>query len=125
MHLRLVVIVLAAIFAAVAAGLIARSASARSDATAAVTVTVTATEFRYRLSKRAFRRGSIVAFKLINRGEDVHDFKVKGFKRKTPVIQPGSQYTLRLTFKKAGRYTYLCTVPRHAQLGMSGTLVIR
>lgn len=123
MHLRLVVIVLAAIFAAVAAGLIARSASARSDATAAVTVT--ATEFRFRLSKRAFRRGSIVAFKLINRGEDVHDFKVKGFKRKTPVIQPGSQYTLRLTFKKAGRYTYLCTVPRHAQLGMSGTLVIR
>lgn len=109
--------------AAAATDAFSGTAPARADAV--VTVTVIATEFKFRLSKSVFARGTTVAFKLINRGQIVHDFKVKGFLKKTPVIAPGKQYTLRLTFKKAGRYTYLCTVPRHAQDGMSGTIRIR
>ena len=31
---------------------------------------------------------------------------------------------MTVTFKKAGKYPYLCDVPRHAELGMAGTIVV-
>lgn len=98
------------------------SAAARPDATS---VTVTAgkpSEFRFTLSKRTMPKG-VVVFTVINRGALHHDFKIAG--KKTPMLMPGKRAMLRVTFKKAGRYTYICAVAGHAAAGMKGALTVR
>ena len=46
------------------------------------------------------------------------------------VVLTGSESTgktarLVVTFKKKGKYTYLCTVPGHAAAGMKGVFTVR
>jgi uncharacterized cupredoxin-like copper-binding protein len=91
----------------------------------ATTVTVTAgkpSELRFTLSKRTVPKAP-VTFAVTNRGKLRHDFKIAG--KKTPLLSGGKKATLSVTFKKAGRYPYLCTVPGHAAAGMKGTLVVK
>ena len=40
-------------------------------------------------------------------------------------IKPGKTAKLTVTFKKAGKYPYLCTVLGHASAGMEGTFTVR
>jgi uncharacterized cupredoxin-like copper-binding protein len=91
----------------------------------AATVTVTAgkpAELRLTLAKRSVPKG-VVTFVVTNRGKLQHDFKIAG--KRTPRLSSGKRSTLRVTFKKAGRFAYLCTVPGHAAGGMKGTLVVK
>ena len=53
----------------------------------------------------------------------VHDFKIDG--KKTPLIQPGRTARLVVTFKKTGKYPYLCAVLGHAAAGMRGVFLVR
>ena len=113
-RLVLPLLVLAAVAAPLAAG-------AKGTATA---VTVTAgkpAEFHFVLSKKTVKHGA-VTFKVVNKGNLPHDFKIAG--KKTKLISPGKSATLKVTFKKAGKYAYLCTVPGHAAAGMKGTLKV-
>src|SRR6187402_1107781 len=73
-------------------------------------VTVTAKEFSFKLSKRKVPKGPVV-FTVVNKGKISHDFKIGGQKA-----------TLRVVFKKKGRFAYVCTLPGHARLGMKGVL---
>jgi uncharacterized cupredoxin-like copper-binding protein len=41
------------------------------------------------------------------------------------VLAAGKRGTLRVTFKKAGRYRYICTLPSHAVAGMAGVLIVK
>lgn len=84
-------------------------------------IRVVAVEFRFRLSKKSVHRGTVV-FRVVNHGKVAHDFKIAG--RKTPIIKPGKSAVLRVVFRKAGRYPYLCTVPGHAAAGMKGVLKV-
>lgn len=95
----------------------AQGTSARH--TAVTTITVTATEFKFKLSRRTVPIGTVV-FKVVNRGKIGHDFKIAG--KKTPLIKAGKSATLKVVFKKKGKFAYLCTVPGHAALGMKGVL---
>jgi plastocyanin len=113
----------------VAAGALAASAAAASasggqapQTTTPLKVTVTMTEFKFALRPRTAKKG-VVVFTAINRGTVAHDFKIKG--KKTPNVAAGARRTLRVTFTKAGRYAYICTLPSHAQAGMKGTLIVR
>jgi plastocyanin len=99
-------------------------AGAQSARPHVTTVNVTAgspSEFKFKLSKVKVPKG-IVTFKVKNAGSVPHDFKIAG--RKTKLLNPQQTATLRVTFRKAGKYPYLCTVPSHAVLGMKGTLVV-
>ena len=87
----------------------------------ATSIRVVAVEFRFRLSKKSAHRGTVV-FRVVNRGKVAHDFRIAG--RKTPIIKPGKSAVLRVVFRKAGRYRYLCTVPGHAAAGMKGVLKV-
>ena len=40
------------------------------------------------------------------------------------MLSPKQSATLKVTFAKAGKYPYSCTVPGHAALGMKGTLTV-
>ena len=92
-------------------------------ATAASTaVTVKATEFKFALSKSSVRRGT-VSFKIKNSGHIKHDFKING--KKTKLLSPGASITLKVAFGKAGKFSYVCTVPGHAQAGMKGKLTVK
>jgi uncharacterized cupredoxin-like copper-binding protein len=64
-----------------------------------------------------------VTFVLKNIGHVTHDFKVNG--KVTPLIQPGTTTKLVVTFKKKGKYPYLCTVPGHAEAGMKSSFTVR
>jgi uncharacterized cupredoxin-like copper-binding protein len=89
------------------------------------TVGVTAgkpSEFRFTLSKRTVPKGA-VTFKVANRGKVAHDFKIVG--KKTKRLTTGKTATLRATFRKAGKYAFLCTLPGHAAAGMKGVLTVR
>lgn len=91
----------------------------------ATTVAVTAgkpSEFKFTLSKKTVRKG-VVVFKVVNKGMISHDFKIAG--KKTKSLAKGKSQTLRVTFKKAGKYKYLCTLPGHATAGMKGVLVVK
>jgi len=90
-------------------------AGARSTAT---TIKVTAKDFKFVLSKKSAPHGK-VTFKVTNKGPSPHDFKIAG--KKTKLLMKGKSATLTVTLKKGKKYTYICTVPGHAQLGMKGT----
>ncbi|MGZ4410297.1 MAG: plastocyanin/azurin family copper-binding protein, partial [Gaiellaceae bacterium] len=111
-------------------------AGARTNVPGSTVVTVLAgkpSELKFKLSVNAVKRGTVV-FKVTNKGLLPHDFKIcssphgglanscagKG----TPVISPGKSATLKYTFKKAGTYEYLCTMPGHAAGGMKGDLKV-
>jgi uncharacterized cupredoxin-like copper-binding protein len=107
-----------ALAAAVAVG-----AQAQPTVLAPQRVAVTATEFKFTVKPKTVRKGRAVLFTVTNRGGVAHDFRVGG--RKTKVIPAGKRGTVRVTFKKAGRYRYICTLPSHAIAGMQGVLVVR
>jgi uncharacterized cupredoxin-like copper-binding protein len=114
--------VVAVCAAVVAPGAGSALAASSQHAAKAATITVTATEFKFKLSKTSAPKGS-VTFKVVNKGKTIHDFKING--KKTPLTSPGKKATLVVTFKKKGKYAYLCTVPGHAAAGMKGVFTIR
>ena len=113
------VVVLVALVALVAA------VSAFGGSSATTTDAVTAgkpSEFKFTLAKKTVLKGTVF-FKVTNKGVIKHDFKIAG--KKTPVLATGKTATLKVVFKKAGKYAYLCTLPGHAAGGMKGVLVVR
>jgi uncharacterized cupredoxin-like copper-binding protein len=96
--------------------------AATQQKSATTTITVTATEFKFKLSKASAPKGT-VAFKVVNKGKVPHDFKING--KKTKLLAAGKSQTLTVTFAKAGKQAYLCTVPGHAPAGMKGTFTVK
>jgi uncharacterized cupredoxin-like copper-binding protein len=102
----------------------ASSATAGSSAsTTGVSVQVKGGEFFFRLSTKSAAKPGKVTFVFKNIGHVQHDFRIAG--KQTPLLQPGKTAKLVVTFKKKGKYTYLCTVPGHAQAGMKGVFTVR
>ena len=120
-------LVLALVAALVTALAVASYAAARPSASSArVAVKVTAKEYSLTLSKSTFKKGDVVTFTLTNRGVEPHDFKItRPLTKKTPVILNGRSAKFTITLTKKGRYSYLCTVGRHAAEGMSGSFVVK
>ena len=83
-------------------------------------VNVSGKEFKFTLSKKSISHGNIT-FNFKNAGTLGHDFKIDG--KTTAVINAGKTATLKVNLKK-GTYTYMCTVPGHAQSGMKGTFKV-
>ena len=129
---RYPLLLVAALFA-LAAVPVAQARPARAAATVAVTAGKPS-EFRFTLLPKTVVHGT-VTFKVTNKGNLPHDFKVCSATAKaataltcaghgTALVSPGSSATLKVTFKKAGTYEYLCTVTGHAAAGMKGLLKV-
>jgi uncharacterized cupredoxin-like copper-binding protein len=118
-RVRLALVLLTLGVSGVATAFAIPAIAARASASGTVTIKVTATEFKFALSKRSVAAGTTVIFKVTNKGKVTHDFKIFG--KKTPLLQPGKTATVKVVFKKKGRYGYLCSVLGHAKLGMKGT----
>ena len=114
-----------AVLAATVSLVAAVAAFGGSDAATATTVNVTAgkpSEFHFILSKKTIVKG-VTTFKVTNKGTVNHDFKIAG--KKTAQIKAGKTATLKITFKKAGKFPFLCTLPAHATAGMKGVLTVK
>ncbi len=90
-------------------------------AVGATSVSVTGKEYKFTLSKKTVRHGS-VTFKFKNAGKLSHDFKIAG--KKTKIITKGKSAAPLTVRLKKGSYKYVCTIPGHADKGMKGTLKV-
>ncbi len=122
MNLRTVVIGGAMVFA-LAAPTAATAASATA-ASAPVKISVTAKEYSFHFSRTSVPAGSTVIFTLMNKGHIRHNLEFTTVHKGTKLLNPGQKQSFTVVFKKAGRYAYECTVPFHAQSGMSGSFVV-
>ena len=61
-------------------------------------------------------------FKVTNPASERHDFSIKG--RTTRLLTTGQSATLRVTFRRKGRYPYKDTFDHHAQFGCHGVFTI-
>lgn len=87
-------------------------------------VNVVVTDFAYTLDVAEASAGTIT-FLVGNNGGMPHDFAIEGNggRQKTAMIEPGQTVSLTVDLKP-GTYTYLCTVPGHALIGMKGTFMV-
>lgn len=117
------VVVLAVVAATVLA--LAQLGSAGTERKTAVVpkLNVQGGEFFFKLKQKSIAKPGKVTFVFKNVGHLAHDLRIDG--KTTRLLQPGKGATLAVTFKKKGRYAYLCTVPGHAAAGMKGVFVVR
>ena len=108
-------------FLAVVVLVIAAIALPITIAASATSVSVTGKEYKFTLSKKKVRHGS-VTFKFKNAGKLTHDFKIAG--KKTKLILKGKSAAPLTVRLKKGSYKYVCTIPGHADKGMKGTLKV-
>ena len=98
-------------------------ATTEAPSPAASTLQVKGVEFAFTLSAQSVAKPGKVTFDFKNAGHVAHDFRING--KQTPLTQPGGTANLTVTFKKKGTYSYLCTVPGHAEAGMKGVFTVR
>ena len=111
--------------ALVAAMFTVQSFAAPTAKTAAVTITVTMTDFKFKLSKTSVPKGTTVTFKVVNKGNSPHDFDFTTLRKGTAYLAKGKTASYKVTFSKSGRNRYVCTVPRHIELGMAGSFTVK
>ncbi len=103
-------------------------------------LTVRAFEWGFEPSNIILQRGKQVSIAFVNDGSTLHDLKVSGLDA-TGVTSQGSGLsadegelfvaaddgksgTLIFTPTEAGQFDVYCTLPRHRNLGMKGTLTV-
>jgi hypothetical protein len=93
--------------------------------TAGQSVRVNEVDGRIALSARP--KAGIVKFVVRNKGDEGHDFHLRGGGKRwtTRVLGVGAGQTLTAKLKKGVRYSYWCGVSDHAQEGMRGSFVAR
>jgi len=87
-------------------------------------ITVEGTEFAFTPSSITVKKGEAVQVTFKNMGKYPHNFTVSQLGVASQTIQPGQQTTVTFTPTQTGTFTYLCTVPGHADRGMTGTLTV-
>lgn len=102
----------------------AAGTGAEGSQVAVTPVTVTMDEFTFKLSKKTVKKGTRIKFNVVNKGALGHDFDITGVKN-MPVIGPKAKFSYTVSFKKAGKFRYVCTVPQHIGYGMSGNLTVK
>jgi uncharacterized cupredoxin-like copper-binding protein len=120
-RIAVLVVAVAAVLAVSAQSALA----AKSASKAAVTVNVTAVDFKFRLSKTSVPKGSVVTFKVTNRGNAPHDFDIPTLRKGTAYLAPGKSASFKMVASKSGSLRFVCTVPRHAELGMTGKFIVK
>ena len=82
-----------------------------------------ATEFAFQPDRLAIDAGETVNLTLVNTGTLVHDLTIPQLDIHL-IAAPGETATTGLEVTKAGEYQVLCTVPGHAEAGMTGMIVV-
>ncbi len=69
-----------------------------------------------------------VRFNITNLGEDPHDFAVRTaggrILARAPELSSGARTTTKFKFRRKGRYTLVCTLEGHEDLGMVSSIKV-
>lgn len=87
-------------------------------------ITVTGTDFAFTPSAFTLKKGDEVTIVFKNEGKYPHNLTISELGIATKTVQPGQEDMLVFTPKKTGSFTFMCTVPGHADRGMTGTLTV-
>jgi uncharacterized cupredoxin-like copper-binding protein len=120
--LRMGFVVLATAVAGFAWSVPALAAPSATKVTTVNVVLGKPSEFKFKFSRTSAPKG-VVVFKVSNAGMIVHDLKING--KKTRLLKKGQKQSIRVVFKKSGRYNYVCTVAGHAAAGMKGVFIVK
>jgi len=99
-------------------------AAGRAIDAGAQQVTITAHELRFSPAEVHVRSGGWVVIRFSNDDSVFHDWMVEGLANMDAGARPGQTQRIRIRFDGAGTFQILCTVPGHADAGMTGTLVV-
>jgi uncharacterized cupredoxin-like copper-binding protein len=110
-----------------------RAAARHATATVITVVAGKPGEFAFELSKSSKLHAGTFTFKVTDKGQGFHTFKVcaKPVKtaaanactgKVTKTVHPGQTVTLTVTITKNGKYEVLCSLPGHAAAGMKGLI---
>lgn len=87
-------------------------------------ITVSATDFAFTPSTLTLKKGVEVTIVFTNNGKYPHNLSIAELGVATKTIQPGQEDTLAFTPDKTGTFSFTCTVPGHADRGMTGTVTV-
>ncbi|HET9946700.1 MAG TPA: cupredoxin domain-containing protein [Patescibacteria group bacterium] len=87
-------------------------------------ISVSASEFAFTPSSITVKAGQTVKITFKNNGQYPHNFTISELSVQTSTIQPGQQTDVTFTPTKTGSFTFICSVPGHADRGMKGTLTV-
>src|SRR6266403_2582433 len=87
-------------------------------------ISVSGDEFAFTPATITLKKGEPATVTFKNTGKYPHNFTIAELNVKSETIQPGGETTVTFTPNKAGSFTYICTVPGHADRGMKGTLTV-
>jgi len=88
-------------------------------------VTITENKFRFTPNAITARSGEPLSVTLMNRGKCEHDWVIAAKPAIHMHVLPGESQTRMFTFETPARYSMICTLPGHKEIGMVGKLVIR
>lgn len=92
--------------------------------TAQQNITIEGNEFAFTPAAITLKKGQPVSITFKNTGQYPHNLAISDLNIETKTIQSGEQDTIQFTPAQTGQFTYICTVPGHADKGMKGTLTI-
>jgi nitrite reductase (NO-forming) len=88
-------------------------------------VTVQAKQgFKFEPSTLEVAAGSEVVLRFENKGIMAHNIKVPALNAGTETIGGGKSQTITFTVDQNGTYEFECSVPGHAQAGMTGQIKV-
>jgi plastocyanin len=87
-------------------------------------ITVEGNEFAFTPSKITLKKGQAAEITFKNIGKYPHNLTIADLGVKSKTIQPGEEDTFTVTPDKTGSFPFKCTVPTHADKGMTGTLTV-
>ena len=85
--------------------------------------TVEGGNFAFTPSTMTVKKGDTVRITFKNM-EGFHDFVIDEFDVKTQQIQGGTEETVEFVADEAGTFEYYCSVGKHREMGMKGTLTV-
>lgn len=106
-----------------AAAVLGSTLAAPTDA-AAKTLTIEGAEFAFKPARITADVGETVTIRFKNTGAMSHNLKFKTLDGGTETIQSGNTATFKVRPEESGTYSFICTVPGHAQAGMKGKLIV-
>jgi uncharacterized cupredoxin-like copper-binding protein len=123
--LRLRLVSLVVVIAALAVSGVAIAASSTAKVVAPIKITVTLKDYSFGWSRTSVPKGSTVIFTVRNVGTVQHNVDFTSLNKRSPIISPGAKTTLKIVFKKKGTIQVVCDVPRHIQLGMISSFRVK
>ncbi len=87
-------------------------------------VDIIAADFHFSPADITVRAGEWVVVELSNEDDVVHDWMVEGMANVDVPARPGQTAKLRFVLDEPGTYRIACSIPGHAEAGMTGTLTV-